>query len=210
MRKAHVEAVVGQIDRQLAVGQEAIFFHRTRLMALGLMFPRTKVDFVERYRRIEPLVFLALLHPLAVLPVMAGDVGHDAGRQRAQFECKAVRVGLLYGIGVKARVDGIFIERALPHARREALPDAQVVVSAVHRVGVAVPAVEISDDRDSQRVGRPDGEVDPGHAINLAQMRAHLFIDAVVFSLPKEIEVEIAKHRRHRRASLPYRVAHSR
>jgi len=55
VREAHIEVVVGQVDRHLAVGQEASFFHRARLMALRLMFPRAQVDLVERYRRIEPL-----------------------------------------------------------------------------------------------------------------------------------------------------------
>ena len=64
----------------------------------------------------------------------------------------------------------------------------------MHWIGVTIPAIEITNHRDRQRMRRPDGEIDPRHSIDRARVRAHLLVDAIMLALPKEVQVEIAKN----------------
>ncbi len=63
---------------------------------------------------------------------------------------------------------------------------------------VAVPAVEIANDADPLRVGRPDGETGPRHAVNRAQLRAELLIKPALIPFAKQIQVRLAERRQER------------
>ncbi len=67
----------------------------------------------------------------------------------------------------------------------------------VHRMGAAIPVIEVTDNRDRLRIGCPDSKIDAPHPIDGAWMSTHLFVDAVFLALPKQVEVVITKNRRY-------------
>ena len=71
-------------------------------------------------------------------------------------------------------------------------------VAQPHRMATAVPVVEIADDADAPRIGRPDGEGDAERAIMLAPMRAENGVAFVMRAFDQQVDVEIAQHRRER------------
>ena len=126
------------------------------------------MDLVERQRLLEPVGLRPPGHPLVVVPAVAVQVGHLRGRPRRHLGGKAERVGLLEHVVVVA--DLILVERPLAQPRHEQLPEAAGDVLP-HRVAAAVPGVEVADHADAGGVGRPDGEVDPVHAVDRPQLR---------------------------------------
>jgi hypothetical protein len=50
-----------------------------------------------------------------------------------------------------------------------------------------IPAVEIADHTDALGVGRPDGEAGSLHAIDGAQLRAQLIIEAPFIPFAEEV-----------------------
>jgi len=60
-------------------------------------------------------------------------------------------------------------------------------------VDASVPPVEVADDADARRVGRPDSEVHAVHAPPLEQVRAELVVDARVAAFAEEVEIEIGE-----------------
>src|ERR1043166_5506537 len=57
----------------------------------------------------------------------------------------------------------------------------------------SVPVIEIADDADALRIRRPNGEARPRHAVNRAQLRAELVIDAAFVAFAEEIQVLLAQ-----------------
>ena len=53
----------------------------------------------------------------------------------------------------------------------------------------AVPLVEVTHDADSLRVGRPDGELHPGHTLRRHGMRAQLLLQATMSPLLERLYV---------------------
>src|SRR5579871_3126921 len=100
---------------------------------------------------------------------------------RPYFRGETVGIGLLYRIVGDARGDGVLVQSALADVGNEAFPDARRTHRA-HRMGARSPAVEIADNGDFTRVGRPHGEVSAGNAVLLREMGAELFVGAIVRS----------------------------
>ena len=94
--------------------------------------------------------------------------------RRTQFELVAITIGQVW---------------------HEDLPDTRGH-QATHRVRPAVPPVEIADRADALCIGRPDGEVHAGRAVDRHAMGPEPFPHAVVGPLGKEVEIEIAQHLR--------------
>src|SRR5439155_21092788 len=80
------------------------------------------------------------------------------------------------------------VVRALLKVRNEQLPDPGGAEHA-HRVQAAVPAVEVADQRDTARRGRPDGERDARDAVELTNVRAQLVVKLLMTSLGGKPEV---------------------
>jgi hypothetical protein len=57
----------------------------------------------------------------------------------------------------------------------------------------SIPAVEIPDDADALRVGRPDREVDPGDPVNGCAVRPELFPGAVMRPFVEQVQVEVGE-----------------
>ena len=59
-----------------------------------------------------------------------------------------------------------------------------------------IPLVEVPYHADSLRIGRPDGKGDAVHAVKLQHVSAQFLVRAVIVAFAKEVQVEIAQHRR--------------
>jgi hypothetical protein len=96
------------------------------------------------------------------------------------------------------------VELPVAETRDEDLPDARGP-EAAHRMVAAVPAVEVADDRDAGRRGRPDREGDAEDPAEVARVRAQLLVDPVLVALVEEVEVLVAERRQEavRVAELP-------
>ena len=94
--------------------------------------------------------------------------------------------------------DGELVVHPLPGAGQEELPDAALAEGA-HRVGPAVPVVEVADDVDGLGARRPHGE---GHAPDVAEragvvphVRAEDGPELLVAALVDEVPVDLAEGR---------------
>src|SRR6187200_718355 len=95
---------------------------------------------VDRPRRGGGVARGPRAHPLGVAPLV-GEVPDDRAGLWRRLRMHGVRIGLLDGIAVVARIDPVLVDRAVADARDEADPDAG---RAVRREGVAgrVPEIE--------------------------------------------------------------------
>src|SRR5258708_29872189 len=66
----------------------------------------------------------------------------------------------------------------------------------MHWMCSMLPAVEIADDGSCLGVGCPDKKVHPRHTVHGAGVRSHLFIDTMMFTLAKQVQVEVAQYGR--------------
>ena len=144
--------VLGQLRRQLAVGERAV-------AVLGHAPPRAEVHLVDRHRRVErvaPLRALAIHSPVAPLVVERP--------RRSTPVCggisawKANGIGLVDAVAVVRERDVVLVARARADARRRSLPRCRTRRAAAAGARL-VPAVEVADHRDALGVRRPDGEV---------------------------------------------------
>jgi hypothetical protein len=70
-------------------------------------------------------------------------------------------------------------------------------MAQLHLVSSTIPTIEIAYDGDRARIGCPNSKIHPCNTMYYTLMRSHLFVDAMVFPLPKQIQVEIAKDGRN-------------
>ncbi len=183
VRETHLAAIVDQLMRQLAIRQPP-------MRVVPGPTPASQMDFVNRHRRIQRLAMLPAGHPFGVVPGVAVEVDDLRGRARRNFGREAVRVGLLDH--VIAAADFIFIERALGQAGDEQLPDAAGDVLA-HRVAATIPGIEIADDAHARGVRRPDGEVHPFDAADVAQVCPQLVITLPVPPFVQQVQIIVGE-----------------
>src|SRR5260370_22948869 len=69
-------------------------------------------------------------------------------------------------------------------------------MSLAHRHAAAVPGVEIADQADPLRVGRPDRKGNALDAIVHDDMRAELLVAGEMVAFDEQVDIEIAEHRR--------------
>ena len=102
----------------------------------------------------------------------------------AVLPIKGERIALQHR-GAPAVLHLEFVVRPLRHAGDENLPDAAVHQLA-HRVNAPVPAIEIADDTDALRIGRPDVKGRPLDAANIAHVRAEMFVEFLIWAVSAE------------------------
>src|ERR1035437_4223647 len=67
-------------------------------------------------------------------------------------------------------------------------------------MALTVPLVELAHDADPLRVGRPDGELNPGNTLHLHGVRTQLLLQAAMSSLLEQLYVCVQQEMRiHRR-----------
>lgn len=67
----------------------------------------------------------------------------------------------------------------------------------------AIPTIEVADDRDPTRAGRPHGKRDARHAVYRAQVSAELVVDPMLIALVEEVEVLLSQGRQERVGIMP-------
>src|SRR5262249_28094430 len=67
--------------------------------------------------------------------------------------------------------------------------------AAAHRMSPAVPVVEVADDADAPRIGRPGGKADAGNAEQLRRLRPKSFVESLMASFAEQMHIEIAENR---------------
>ena len=137
--------------------------------------------FVYGNRRIQRIVPRSLFYPHAVAPgvVEVPDDGSASGRQ---FGAERKRVSLLRAVTLMPRLNETLLARTRPGSGKEAFPNAAIAPCA-QRMALAVPLVEVTNDADPLRVGRPDGELNSGHSLHRRGMRAQLLLQATMSPL---------------------------
>ena len=177
VREAEVERVVGELLRELAVGERAVVLERVAP-------PRAEVHLVDRHRLAVGLSRAAAREPLVVAPAVLGHVDDRRGlRRHLRRERERVRLQLDRAV----RLDDLELV-ALPRlgALDDGLPDAGV---AEVRIGLGCQSLKSPTTRDRARVRRPDGERD---AV-VAHVRAEHVVQPLVPSLAREVEVDLAE-----------------
>lgn len=122
------------------------------------------------------------------------EIDDDGAGFGAQFGGEGVRIGFESHHLAGAREDFEFVEAAFGESRDENFPDTGG--ASAHRVDAAVPMIEIADDADARRVGRPDGEVHAGHSGDFAKVRAEFFVILEMSAFAEEVKVVIGEKRR--------------
>ncbi len=191
--EAEVARIGGQLVGQLLVAQRAVAVERVSP-------PGAEVHFVDRHRPGERVGAAAVLEPVLVRPLVA-RAEHDRRVRRRDLGGGRVGVGLEREPAVPV-TNRVLVAGAHVDPRHEELPDAGAPERS-HRVQAAVPAVDVADEADRGRVGRPDGEGDAGDPVHLPRVGAEPLPEALVPALADEVQVEIAERRRER-----VRVAH--
>ena len=107
--EAHLVHIVGQLGRQLAIGERAVAL-------FGHAHPGAEVHFVDGDGRVELVVLVARAHPLGVVPLVV-EVPHDGRGARWNLVVEAVGVGLVDRVHVIARADVVLVHRALARDR---------------------------------------------------------------------------------------------
>ena len=79
------------------------------------------MNFINGLRRAQRVAGGALLHPLAIAPLVVEIPHHGSGAGRLLVP-DTERVGFVDLVAVTPRLDVKFVERAFGHARDEALP----------------------------------------------------------------------------------------
>ncbi len=131
--------------------------------AVGVTHPRTGVNLVDIDRGMQPVPAGAFRQPGGIVPAMRGRRHDPGGRAGAQLEAARVGVGL-DDAGAAVTVDDLeAVQTARAGGGDFALPDAGGT-ERLHRVGAALPAVEIADHRDAGGIRRPDAENRAGGA----------------------------------------------
>ena len=155
--EAEVLDVVDQVLGQVAV-------------ALALA-PGPEMDLVDAHGSVVRVGRRTRGHPVAVLPRVCRGRHHRGGRRRLLGGTgHRVRLGPSGAVGAE---DLELVAVALGHARDEELPDAGGAQRA-HGVDRAVPLVEVTDEADRARVGRPHREGGAANGSHRSVVLAHM------------------------------------
>ncbi len=178
MCEADVKRVLPQLVPEFPVGEGAETLG-------GLSSPRADVHLVYRHRRVERVALAPVLHPVAVVPLVLGRPDYGGGLRRYLPEGRE-RIALLHH-RPGARPQGELVERALPHAGDEPLPNPGAVLSWREVVPLPVPVVEGADHADLLGVRRPEGEAGTSLLPVIDHLCAELLVQSEVVPLPEQV-----------------------
>src|SRR5207244_3214314 len=170
---------------QLAVAQPAI-------LDSGSDETRSKMSFITRNGRLEPVFARTLGEPVRVVPLIRFQVGDDGAGVGAQLTAESVRIGF-QGKHVSCRPDDFeFVDGAFGQFWNEDFPDAGRA-ARTHCMDTAVPAIEVADDADPASAGRPDGKLNAADACERDEVRAELLVSVVMAAFAHEIQVKLGE-----------------
>src|SRR5262249_33748428 len=188
MSVVHAVDMVGKRLRQLAVGQRAVAL-------FGDAPPRADVDLVDVDWSVQGVLLVAGRPPALVVPLVV-EVSDDRASPRRHLAEEGERVRLLHLVVVVMRDNAILVDSSRPDARHDILPDPRLS-KCVKRMTRLVPTVEVADEEDLARVGRPHAErgADQLAAGGRSEDRVStkFVIELEMAALVEEIEVLVAE-----------------
>src|SRR5579883_2413175 len=154
------------------------------------MQPGTKMTLVHANGLGQWLCMAALLHPLGIVPGVRVEVSHDRSGLWARLLLKPVGIRFLVNMTVLI-LNLKLVAIALTHFRNKQIPDA--IANLSHLVLAAIPVVKITQNRRITGIGCPYSKIDPLDPVHLGQVGTHLFIDAMVITLSKQVDVKFSE-----------------
>ena len=157
-------------------------------------FPGAEVDLVDGDGPVAPAGCPALVQPVAVAPVRPAEIAHDGRRGRRMLGAETHRIGLLRQQSAGGALDLELVAGTLRNTGQKGLPDAGRPAPA-HGVAPPVPVVEVADDGDPSRIGRPDREMHAGDPVARQGMGAQHLPELEVRALAQQMLVHLPQHR---------------
>ena len=152
------------------------------------------MDLVYGDRSVEVLPARSRLDPGLIGPHEGIARSYDRGGARRALALARDRIGLLREQRAAGTEKLVFVQRSRPDAGNEQLPHARLAAQA-HRMAPAIPGVEVADDRDAARVGRPDREAHTLDAADRHRLRPEAPSKLVMRALSDQMQVEFAKQK---------------
>src|SRR5216684_854217 len=153
------------------------------------------MDLIDGNGRLEPVFSGTPREPVRVVPAIVFQIGDDGAGVGAKLGTEGVGVGLeRKNVSIRTN-DFEFVNGAFGQFGKENFPDAGGAARA-HGMDAAVPTIEVADDADAARAGRPDGKVDAANAFEGDEMRAEFLVGVVVATFAHEIQVELGEDAR--------------
>src|ERR1700732_741579 len=112
------------------------------------------MDLVHRNRSGEPVALCAVVHPIRVFPSMMVEARDDGARFGPQLGIKTVGITLEYGQIRGHWANIVFVNGPFGECRPEKCPYSRRAAIA-HRMGAAIPLIEVSDHAYAHGVRRP-------------------------------------------------------
>ena len=180
---AHFFDILDQLVRQFPIGEEAVILLRHP-------HPASELYLVYVHGRPVGIVFLPLLYPFIVVPVVHAQIIYDGGVLRPCFHIESVGVALVHYVVVIVLYPE-FISVVLNNAGNKDFPYTRVA-QYPHLRTPAVPVIEGAYNAHAFGVGRPDGEGSALNSVDLHQVRSEFIIYLVVVARSEKIPVIVA------------------
>src|SRR4030095_14284917 len=119
MRKAIFAHVIRELLRNITIPGTA---------RVVLAPPRSKMQLVDRYRRVERVATMSRFHPRAVAPLVV-ERPRAGWRFRGRFGIQRERIGLVQYAAAISRHDSVLVCLAAHDAAHGAFPDARLIVA---------------------------------------------------------------------------------
>src|SRR5207237_1303810 len=110
------------------------------------------------------------------------------------FGAQGDRVGLQREDMAVRADDLVFVDGAGTEAGDENFPDSGAVPQP-HRMPAAVPGIEVADDRDPLRIGRPDRKAHARRSAERHGLRAETFAEPAMPAFADEMEIDVPQQR---------------
>ena len=153
------------------------------------------MHFVNAYRGVKSLAFLARGHPFSIVPPVAVQVPDHGSRFGAQLGRKPKGSDFIADVALVAGLDFIFVQIPLSQTGNEDFPQTGCPPRP-HGVASAVPLVEITDHAHPLGAGRPHRKMDPCHALVVDQVRTEFVVQPEVIAFRKKVQIELGQKRR--------------
>src|SRR5439155_17361611 len=137
----------------------------------------------------------ALRHPGAIMPDMARRASDNRRSTRRPFGALRLRVRLERQKPVFGSEDLVFVVMTGPQPGHEELPK-PAALATPHRHSPPIPGVEVADDADPARIGRPQRKGYPFDSLVDEHMGAELLVAREMIAFDEEMNVELAENRR--------------
>src|SRR5580704_14384278 len=178
--EVHALSVIGEARRHLAITERTIIFLRNP-------HPGTEMDFVDGNRRMQGISPFAILHPVAISPLVV-EIPQDRSGARRFLMPEAERVCFVDYESVVPRNDVKLINRTLDHSGDEPLPNARTLANT-QGMGEGIPAIKAANHAYCARVRSPHAEACARLVADGSKMGSQLLVCAIVTPLVKKIKI---------------------